>query len=800
MLSNYLTVMLRHMRRHLLHSTINVLGLTMGIAFALLIGLYVRGEWHVNQSLSDVDNLYLLETVPVTDGPQFFTPIPLLPRAQEQHPAMFKGFYRFWDRNITVSNGEKHLRIQSMVGDPTLITLFGFKLLDGNAETALQRPNTMVITDDVARQFFNSTTVVGNTLQVSIEGGGKREYEVTAVIAQPEKKNSVTDLMNMNAQIFLSSENRADFSMGAIDVHSWNDISISYVRLGDGVAAAQAQSVLQEILRRDAPPQIYETNRLLLKPLSDYYQLTNHGTVRNLIVSLTWVVAFILLLAVANFVNITISGSFNRMKEVGVRKAIGSLRRQVFVQCLMESVTLSVISGILAIFIYEVMNDYVGLMLSVQMPSIMALPATVWLTIIPGVLLIGLVAGIYPALYLSATRTIESLKGKFRSVSTTINFSRTLVGVQFGVSVFVLTSAVIISMQINYFLNKDLGFDRSQVLVATSVPRWWNAEGLARLESAKREMAASPSIESLSLSIGSPAMQLGMGSLKIRRAGQPPEEGVNAHYTAGDEDFARVYGISVVDGRFLVDDNGSVVPSGVVINESASKALSVGVGDQILMESTGDRQFPIVGVVADFHSESLHEPVKPVVIVHTREPLVFRFFSFKLRPGNLAESVAEVERAWRKALPEEAFMASFADERVEQQYRTELNLRRAATLGSALMLVIVLTGVLGLVALTVAKRTKEMGIRKVLGANTAHVLGLLAREYVIVLSVAIGIGIPVSYRFVSGWLDSFVYQVDVPWWMFVVPALAVFVLTLTVVAARGMKAAWANPAKSLRYE
>jgi len=285
----------------------------------------------------------------------------------------------------------------------------------------------------------------------------------------------------------------------------------------------------------------------------------------------------------------------------------------------------------------------------------------------------------------------------------------------------------------------------------------------------------------------------------VYQAGHSVQQGVNAAITGTDEDFAKVYDIRMSEGKYF-DTGGSLSPFSVVINESAQKALSVGLGDKVKLGGGGDQEYTVIGIAKDFNFETLHEVIRPVVILHSRENLSFRFYSVKLAPGSIAQRIKEIERAWHRAFPDAAFVSSFADDRIQQRYKTEIQLKRAATLASVLMLVIVLTGVLGLVALSVAKRTKEIGIRKVLGATVTQILRLIGREYAVVMIAAFVIGVPLSYLFIRRWLDTFVYHIPLSWWMFAVPPLLVFVLTLLIVAAQGIGTASANPVKSLKYE
>ncbi len=801
MIRNYIKVMVRNMVKHKLYSFITILGLTTGITFALLIGIFTWTEMHVNQSLQDIDRLYKLETKYKNDnGNPLFVPVPLVPRAKQLYPGIIEDAYGFLDRNITVSKDDKHLRFQSMIGDSTFINIFGFRVLSGDGDRSLTRPNSIVITKSVAQKFFDRTDVAGEMLVVATEGGGFRNYEVTAVIADPEKKNSVTDLVNMDAKVFLPIANAPDFSLGQVNADDWFMPIITYIKLTESGTATDAARLLNETLRRDAPPEISTTQVIELAPLSDYYRLTNNGAVHKLLVALSIIVAFILLLAVANFINITISGSFSRLKETGVRKVIGGLKSQVVFQFITESILYAGISGMFGLLLYEIFRNYLGLVLASEMPSVLALPLRFWLIVIFSIVLVGLIAGGYPSVYLSTTHTIESLKGKFKSVSATINFSRILIGIQFLLSIFILIGAVIMSGQISYFLEKDLGYDKNAVLVVTSAPRLWTPEGFAKMETAKQELLRSPAISAVSLSTGSPSSQFNMSDDVVYPAGRSPQEGVTAAVTGTDEDFATVYGMEIVDGKYFSTRGESPIPFGIVINESAKKALSLQVGDQVKLQGSGDQEYRIVGILKDFNFETLHQVIRPVVIVHTRDYMSFRFYSIKLNPGDIARRVEEIEAAWHQAFPDDAFVSSFADERIQQRYKTEMQLKKAATLASVLMLVIVMTGVLGLVALNVAKRTKEIGIRKVLGASAAQILRLISREYVIVMVISFSIGISLVYIFITQWLNNFVYHIPLQWWMFAIPSLFVFVLTLFIIAAQSISAARANPVHSLKYE
>jgi putative ABC transport system permease protein len=800
MFKSYIRIMMRNVAKQKFYSAITVLGLTVGITFSLLIGLFVWGELQVNKGLKDVDRLYLLEVkFKAADGnmPPFFVPAMLGQQAIEKYPGLFENCYRFRDRAITVSKGEKHFRIQSMIGDSTLLEIFGLPVLHGQTRGALRAPNSIVITEKIANQYFGRTDVVGESLTVSTENSGMKEFSITAVLVNLQEKNSVSDFMNMDAQVFLSQEHRDDFNLGGID--DWNASIITYIKISQGASPIEAETMLNTLLTANAPKAVSENKTIKLNPLNDYYLLTNHGAVQKLIISLTIIVTFILVLAITNFINISVARSFSRLKEVGVRKVIGGVKKQIIFQFLSESLLFAAFSGVLSLLLYEVIRGYFGEVLTVTLPSITELNFSFWVLTISGVLLVGLLAGSYPSYYLSSTKTIESLKGKFKSVKSTIAFSRALIAIQFLIATFIFTVSLIFSRQINYFMEADLGYDRSMVMVVSSVPRIWSEEGMNTMDAAKREFLSSPKIRSASLSWGSPNVNFSPYSAKINRTGYPVDGGILTTMSAVDEDYASVYGLELVAGKFLFNEGEARQANQLVINETAQKALAVHVGDKVKMEYS-DNEFTVAGIVKDFNFESFHQPVKPVAFVHTRDFAAFRYFSFKLSPGNINGAVQEVERLWKEIFPNDPFEYSFTDERLTLAYKTELQLKKASVIGAVLILVIMLTGVLGLVSLSVAKRNKEIGIRKVLGASSADILVLVSREYALLMVISFLAGIPLSYLFGLQWLNNFAYHIDLTWWMFGAPVIFQFFITLFIVAAQSLKTALSNPVQSLKCE
>lgn len=799
MIRSYLNFFFRNTQRRKVHTGINVLCLTVGITFSLVIGLFIREEMSVNQNLKDVDRLFLVENIINEQKSKldFFSPPALTRSAVDQYPGVFENQYRFWDRNITLSRGEKHFRIQSMIGDESFLSMFGFKILHGDKHSALKNPGSLVVTEEVAMKFFGRTDVVGESIDVSTERNGIKAYQVTAVIAEPDQKNSVSDFMDMNAQAFFSLENSNDFL--AIPPDGWDNGIISYVKLTSSTSEAHAEKILNGIVQSQAPKTIFENRRVELSGLKDYYLLTNHGAVIKLLLSLTAVVIFILLLAVSNFLNISIATSMERNKEVGVRKVIGGSRQQLIVQFLFESVFLATLSAVVAVLMYEGSRPLFTDLLNAKLPSIDEVAVEIWLIFFASVTVLGLLAGAYPAFFQSAVKPVNALKGKQQSIGKAINFSRVLIAVQFVITIFVFTASIVLWRQTNFFLEGDLGYDKSNVLIISSVPRWWNEEGLAKMEAAKREFNRSADVESVSLSWGAPGLGIAGFESNMYKSGALQESGIKTFVTGVDEQFDEVYGLKMVEGIFLIGGQGVHVPGNIVLNETAAKTLKAEVGQKVKL-NVDSVEYTVVGIVQDFNYESLYEPIKPVVLMHPADFRSYRFFSFRMTEGNPSQLVERAEDLWRTVFPDEAFTYHFADERLEALYATEIQLKKAASLGSVLMLIMVATGLLGIVSLNVSKRRKEIGIRKVLGASVLKILVMLSKEYSILIVVSVCFAIPCAFYFAHVWLQNFVYHADLSWWIFLLPSIALLFVTLAIVSIQSFKTATANPVDSLRQE
>jgi putative ABC transport system permease protein len=797
MFGNYFKVMLRHMARHKVNAFVNVLGLTTGITFALVIGVYVWNEMQVNQELKDVDRLYIFDgTDSKGNWAAFMGPGPMGKVLAEEYPQMVESYYRFHERMVKVSHGDNHVVYSTFMGDSTFLTMFGLPVLYGDPKTALIEPNSVVISDRAANALFGKVDVVGETVTMLGSDAKKNEYRITAVIPKIER-NSLTNLMNIDAQIFLFKTSNKDFAYP--DPDKWDTGgAITYLKLAKGANVEDVEKKIAELKKERVPAALQDDVTIKLKGLKDYYLLTQNGAAQKMILTLSGIAIFILVLAVINFINLSVSGAVARLKEIGVRKVVGSLKKQIASQFLTESVMLTLFAGICSLALYSIFRRSFEELLNTTLLSILEFPVTFWIYSVTGIIIVGILPGLYPSLLLSSYRTVDSLKGKLRSGKSGNWLSRGLVTLQFTISIFVFICAIVINNQVSMFLTADLGYDKSYLLTVSSVPRIFNEQGMNQMDAAKNEFSRVPQVEAVSLSWEVPNGN-NSGSVDLYPEGGDKAAAVRMQLLQTDEDYEDVYKLDMVDGAFMHAEGQRWKLNDIVISEAGAKALKAGVGDRLKWVGV-DSTFIITGIVKDFNLMSMHTARTPLVFVHPRQAPAYRYLSFKLKAGNIQESVAAVEKKWHEVFPEDPFDYAFMDDRVAMLYRAEIQLQKAADVGTGVMALIVAIGMLGMVSLAVSRRVKEIGVRKVLGASVWSILRLFSKEYVRIIAISFALAIPLAWFEINNWLQGFAFKIDLEWWMFAMPGAVLLMLALLVISFTTRKAAVSNPVDALKHE
>lgn len=802
MLRNYIKLAWRNLWKNKVFSLINIFGLSVGIAFALLIGAYIWDEFQMNHQLKNSENQYILlsKWKDANMGNEIGTIAQLPKTLRDNYPNLVANYYHFDGVTTNVSRGDMHFRETLQLGDSTLLKMYGFKLLQGDMNTAMNDPFSVVLTAAMAKKYFGRTDVIGKTINFESFGGEKHDFLITGVLAKTPR-NSITNLNASNNTGFFFTANAAKYFKRNLD--GWDNTNIvNYIELQKGVTPKDLEQPIKELTQKNAPEQISKNLTTQVVALHDYNLIAGGGLVKKMIYTLGCIALFILLMAVINFVNICIGRSSGRMKEMGIRKVLGGLRKQLIWQFLTESVLLVMLSTVLALIIFMIVRPCFSSVLGTEITGLFSFP--VYFIPVPFLfaLLVGVLAGIYPALVLSALKSVDSLKGKLNSVKESVLFRKTLVAFQFGTAAVVFIGAIIISQQISLFFNKDLGYNRDYVIYA-QLPRDWSVKGVQKMESIRAQLAQMPEVKNITLSWEIPDGSNG-GNSPIYKQGANPAQAITSQNLATDNQYAATYNIPLKAGIFFKPVFMVADTAQVVINETASKALGYptpenAIGQRIMIPGV-NIPFTICGVTADFHFGSMQTRIQPITFFNVNYTTYYRFFSIKVKPGNMQRNLQALQKKWAEVLPGAPFEYSFIDDALAKIYQSEIQLKQASYIATILAIIIVLLGVLGLISLSIQKRTKEIGIRKVLGSSVAGIISLFMKEFLGVILIAGLIACPVAYLIMNQWLNDYAYKIAITLNPFMIAIAGLTLVTAILIAIQTIKAALDSPVKSLRSE
>ncbi|HTE34476.1 MAG TPA: ABC transporter permease [Chryseolinea sp.] len=797
MLRSYFKTALRNILKNRFYSAVNIIGLSVGIAFTLLIGAYVWKELQVNTNLKNADRHYIIESKWKDPNQGYYqaTLGPLGKALKENYPALVANYYRYDGITSNVSKGNKSFRENIQIGDSTMLNMYGFPLLSGDAGTALHQPFTAVITAAKAKKYFGKTDIVGQTITIESFSGTKHDFLVTGVLKEL-KNNSVTGLIdNYPGDFYVSTDNLDFFGRNM----SWqNPFIVNLIELQKGISPKELEEPIARLIKQNGPPFTVDLKPELVS-LKDLYLGANNGLISKMLYTLSAIALFILSMAIINFINMSVSRSASRMKEIGIRKVLGGMKKQLIVQFLTESIIIAFIATLFAFVIYLLTQDLFSSILIHPVPSLSSFPVYYILFPVLFVLVIGFIAGIYPAFVLSSLKSVESLKGK-PSAKENVLMRKSLVGFQFVIASIAFIGAIIISQQVNLFLSNDLGYSKDYILSA-QLPRDWTQAGVNKMENIRNRLADVSTVNNVSLSYEIPNGN-NSGSAGIYKFGTDSSKAITTQALTTDENYLTVYQIPLRAGSFF---DGHALDSGkVILNEAAVRALgweniSEAIGQQVRIP--GDPTvFVIKGVTNDFHFGSMQQKVAPIVFLNVQFAPIYRYMSFKLKPGNIATSIDAIQKKWSSLMPGAPFEYKFMDDTLASLYRSEIQLKKASYTATILALIIVLLGVVGLISLSVQKRTKEIGIRKVLGSSVAGIVALFIKEFLLVILIGGVIACPLAYIIMNHWVEGYAYRIDITALPFIISIACLGLITALLICVQTITAANANPVKSLKTE
>jgi putative ABC transport system permease protein len=792
MLKNYLRIAFRNLRRHWAFSLLNILGLTIGMSACFLIFLYVRFELSYDNFHSKGDRIYRMVTDIKTPSETLHWSVasaPMAINAKLDFPEI-EAVVRVNPNGMLVRRGDLKFQEDNMAyADSTFFRVFDFPMLEGDPQTALRDPMSVVLTESAAKKYFGAVDPVGKTLLLMDKGYSAR---VTGLIKDmPENTQLKTDMLvsQSTAMRFDSSQDK-----------NWGSFGVfSYLLLKPNTDAKVLEKKLPAFLEKRVGTMMKKNNihyTLFLEPLKDVYLKSTRGGPASGSITNVYVFSiigiFILLIACINFVNLTTARSTERAKEVGIRKVIGAERVQLTQQFLGESVLLCLIAFVLSVVVCALLlapfNFLAGKTISTGIfhhPGYM-------LSLLSIAIGIGLLAGVYPSLVLSGFQPIQVLKGRFSTGTKGALLRKGLVVMQFTISIGLIVSTLIVILQLNFMRRQPLGFDSQQMLVL-------DTHGDDHRRALRTELDGLPGVISTTMSSSTPGGGF-MNAYSIIKNQKGEMEVCSPDVYFVDYNYITQYKIKILAGRNFSTAYGTDTTQAMILNESAVRMLGYSSPQDAIGKpfSQWGRKGAIIGVIKDFHYQSLRSQVRPLSM--RIEPNGCDQISVNVRSANLPATVAAIERKWKKVIPNQPFSYFFVDEFFDRQYRGEDRFGKLFLYFAALAIFISCLGLLGLASYSTLQRTKEIGVRKVLGASVAGIVNLLSKEFLLLVGIAFLIATPLSWFFMSRWLKDFSYRIPVSWWIFVLAGVLSLLIALLTISFQAIRAAVANPIKSLRTE
>ncbi len=812
MFSNYFKIAWRNLWKHKLFSAINIISLAIGFSASFVIGLMVYYDLTFDKFHEDSDLIYRVTTTSVSSDAEYANPgipMPYIIEAQNNmdQAQLAVGIHVANFNKLQVKQGEPAFKNPDYIvyTDPDYFKLFKYNWLAGAPETALAAPNQLVLTQDRATKYFPDLTpdqIIGKTLIYN----DSIQTTVKGVVA------NFTERTDLIFEEFLSIETSKKTNDGSYILDPQWDNTNSGTQLFIKLSSPNAKSAiaaklasLEEEHRSDWEKKYNSSKVFYLQPLSDLHFNTDIGIFnfsdrpadKSVMIGLGLIALFLLLLGVINFINLNTAQANYRAKEIGIRKTLGSSKKQLVLQFMGETLLLTIasalISVLLAYWLLAAFSDFTptGLEFSLFKDPLIIVFAILLIVVVT------FLSGIYPALILTKYKPISVLKNQIINKAGKPALRRFLTVFQFSIAQVFIIATILVAKQINYMMSKDMGF-KTEAIANVRAP-WYNndQEKLLRFE---QELTKIPELTKLAKGGNTPASFSTSTSVVTYNKEDGSEVQTQLQLIRGTQDYIDLYGIELLAGRHVLNDTiQEFVINQTYLNILGFKNPEDAIGVQI---TRAKQLYPIVGVVKDFNQRSLKEPIKPLAVVGNWGGNSFRVMHFSLtnNTGSLSTTIDKVETAYNSVYPEADFQVNFMDQTIAKFYNQEKSLSKLLSWAMGLSVLISCLGLFGLVIYTTERRTKEIGIRKVLGASLSQLNILLCKEFVILVGIAFVIAAPLAYLGLSNWLEDFAFKTNLSWWIFALSGLAMGLIAIVIMSARTVSTAMKNPVNSLRNE
>ena len=807
MIKTYLKTAFRSLVKNKGFTFINVLGLALGLAACLLIVFYVFDELSYDRFNTKADRIFRVNNEVKFGGntnSYASSPAPTAAALKADFPEI-EQVVRFREKGgNNVKKGNQSIHEDKMIyADNSIFDVFTLPIVSGSKSNALTAPNTVAINEKTALKYFNTTNAVGRTFTFN----GSELYKVTAVIKDIPKQS------HFNYDFFIAMPGLAESKEDAWFSEDYN----TYILLKPGADANKLSGKLTDFFRRHAGPQLasvlhltfdkFEQSgnyiKLYLFPLKKIHLESNigselgaNGNIQYIYI-FSLVAIFILLIACVNFMNLSTARSSNRAREVGVRKVLGSPRKYLIAQFLTESILITLVATIVAVLtawaLLPLFNQMAGKELEITGQILRwLLPVLLFIVIV-----IGCLAGSYPALYLSAFQPIKVLKGTIAAGFKGGMLRSFLVVFQFAISIFLIIGTLVIYNQLKFIQSKDLGYNRDHILVVNNV--WALGNGAKTF---KEEIKRLSGVESATISGALPTGGTRNSTSFFKDQVLDQKRAVTSQEWTVDEDYIKTLKIKMLSGRnFSVDMRTDT--AGLIINEAAAKLLNLKDPLNQTLYTPADNmvtkmaQFHIIGVMKDFNFKSLRDNVTPLVFLYGQDRGAL---SIRLKSNNLPLLISQVEAKYKALAPGQQFNYSFMDNDFDALYRSEQRMGQIFITFTSLAIIIACLGLFGLAAYAAEQRTKEIGIRKVLGASVSTIVGMLSKDFILLVFISIAIATPLAWWAMHNWLQGFAYRQNIQWWVVALAGTGAIAIAFVTISFQSVKAALTNPVKSLKSE
>lgn len=804
MINQSLKQILRNLWRNKSFTFINLLGLSLGIAAVVALFLIAQYESSFDKFHSNGDKVFRVVTkIERADAIEYdaAVPYPTGRFLRDEVPGLTATqIHDAGEIQVQIGNNEPFIQKNVIFADSLFFKVLDFAEVEGfwisgNPRTALHDPQTALLTESIAEQYFGDKNPVGELIRID----NKMDVEIVGVIKDPP----TTGHLPLTVIVSFSTLNN-DF-LGGLDISSWEFTAggYAYVRLQEQQNLATTIAALETAVNQ-RPSANKKKETMFLQPVEQIHvdptfedSNITYTISPKYLTMLILLGGFILLIACVNYVNLSTSFAFTKSKEVGIRKTIGASKKQLFFHYMTETFVLTTIAAIIGVVLAILLLPTINSIMGKSVSAITLLEPSFIVGILAGVVLVSFISGAYPAIILSGFNPVSSLKNRLAMPGkSSVALRKGLVVFQFTTSIALIICTIVISRQMEFFQNKELGFNKEAVIEV----RLPDNDSIKR-QSFETMLANEPGVEEISFCLGAPISGSGLG-VGLKAAQLPEDVQYTTRVIPSDRNYLETYEMELLAGRWFLTSEEKNIGSAVVINRSLAETLGYtnpedALGNIIELGLNNIRP-AIVGVTEDFHTSSLHENIGSVAL--TPFPYFYYAAGIKLNPGDIRNTMATVENVWRKVYPENVYEVAFVDETLAAKYEQENQNYQLFKAFTFISIFICCIGLWGLISFVIVRKTKEIGIRKVLGASVSGIVVLLSRDFLILIAIALLIASPLAWYFMNNWLQDFAYRIDISWLVFAGAGFFAILIAFITISYQAIKAALANPVKNLRTE